>query len=126
MLSGGPARRRPSTLLLILGVAALVGAAEAAAPRVITQRDSGKEFTLHRGSEAKLRLSGRWTWTTPKVTGRGIVRLVQVNYFVDPGYTEWEIHARRVGVATITSRGVPTCEPCALAPKSFRVTIRGS
>jgi hypothetical protein len=130
MIGGGPASRRPSpavrTALLVLGFVALAGLAQAAGPRVITQRDSGKEFTLHRGSEAKLRLSGRWTWTTPKVTGSGVVRLVHVDYFVDPGYSEWEIRVRRAGVATITARGVPTCEPCALTPKSFRVTIRGT
>jgi hypothetical protein len=104
----------------------LAGLADAAGPRVITQRDSGKEFAVQHGGEAKLRLSHRWRWTAPKVTGRGIVRLVQVDYFVDPGFDEWDVHVLRKGLATITSRGVPACEPCTLEPRTFRVTIHGT
>jgi predicted secreted protein len=87
-------------------VAALASAAAGAAdgPLVITQRDSGKQVVVRHGEEARLRLSGEWVWTTPRVT-RGVIRLTAVEYFVDPGYREWEIHVVRPGKATITTVG---------------------
>jgi len=51
------------------------------------------------------------------------VELTPVEYFVDPGFREWTIDARQSGRATIRSTGKPNCSTCALATRSFRVTI---
>jgi len=73
-------------------------------PRVITERDSGKTFRVSRGHDLTLRLSNRYQWTGPRVNGSA-VRLVPVNYFVDPGFEEWTIHARARGTARVVSIG---------------------
>jgi predicted secreted protein len=73
-------------------------------PRVITDRDSGKTFHVSRGHERTVRLSSRYVWTEPRVIGSA-VRLIQVNYFVDPGFQEWTIRARARGTARISAVG---------------------
>ena len=93
---------------------ALAGAAAGAKPVAISERDSGKRFTIHRGAEGTLRLSHDWRWTDPRVVGRA-VRLTAVEYFVDPGFDEWTIEAVRRGRAVITARGTPA--------RRFTVTI---
>jgi predicted secreted protein len=90
------------TALVAALTSATAGGAEG--PRIITQRDSGKQVVLRRGEEARLRLSGDWVWSTPRAT-RGVLRLVAVEYFVDPGFREWEIHVVRPGTATIKTVG---------------------
>jgi len=92
--------------LLTTGVVSLLltSSASATTPRVITERDSGKTFRIAPGRERTLRLSGRYVWTEPRVTSAA-VRLVQVNYFVDPGFQEWTIRARARGTARISAVG---------------------
>ncbi len=104
--------------------AALVPALAPAAPaeRLITQAQSGKTFRLAKGAHATLRLSGRWSWTEPKVSSPAI-ELTPVLFFRDPGYSEWTLTARARGTATIRSLGTPGCVPCPLGARSFRVTI---
>ena len=93
----------------------------ASVPR-ITQSQSGKTFRLAKGGRATLRLSSRWVWTQPLVSSRAI-ELTPVEYFVDPGYLEWEVTARARATATIRSLGKPACTGCGLSRRSFRVTI---
>jgi hypothetical protein len=94
--------------------------------RVITQRDTGKTFTVRAGGELTLRLSTRWRWTEPRVKGAA-VRLVRVDYFVDPGFLEWEVDARARGSARISAVGhlqdAPSCEPAPCSPRRFRVRV---
>ena len=109
----------------VVAVALAAAPAVAAAPSgraPITQASSGKTFHLARGQAAKLRLSERWRWSEPTVSGRA-VGLTPVEYLVDPGFKEWTIRARRRGVATIRSYGRPDCSNCTLAARRFRVTI---
>ena len=96
-----------------------------AAPQTITEADSGKSFMLSAGSETRLRLSGEYLWSEPKVRGAA-VQITQVNYFQDPGFSEWAIHAVQPGTATIAASGTPGCagqEGCSDAPLPFQVTI---
>ena len=124
--SAGSARL---ALVAALAAAALVaslavaGGAEASHRPVITQAASGKTFRLARG--LTLRLSSRWSWTTPKLSSRAI-KLTPVMYVLDPGFSEWEITVGTGGKATIRSAGRPACTGCAVTPRSFVVTILAS
>jgi hypothetical protein len=94
----------------------------AVSPPTITQRSTGKTFRIAKDGSAKLRLSNRWRWSTPRASTRA-VDLVPVEYFVDPGFREWLIKARARGSATIRSLGWPNCTGCDLATRHFKVTI---
>lgn len=72
---------------------------------VLTEKDSGKTVALH-GEPVSIRLSNGWVWQEPRVQG-GAVRLDQVNYLVDPGYTEWVVNPVRAGAATVHVQGLP-------------------
>jgi predicted secreted protein len=87
-----------------------------AAPETITEADNGEAFMLRLGSATSLRLSGN-NWNEPTVRGDA-VELVRVDYFQDPGYSEWLLRAVRPGTATITARGTQ-----AAAPLRFRIEI---
>jgi len=99
-----------SRTLLAAGLISVVvaGGASAAtpppAPSVLTQAQSGKTFRVAKGRELTLRLSGRWAWDEPRPSGAG-VDLTPVEYFVDPGYSEWKIATLRRGTFTIRSTG---------------------
>jgi len=93
------------------------------APSVITQSQSGKTYRVARGTSLALRLSGQWQWTEPRPTPQR-VELTPVEYFVDPGYSEWKLDAHTRGTVTITSTGTPGCDQCALAARRFVVTLR--
>jgi predicted secreted protein len=96
----------------------------ASAPQVITEADSGGSFTLPRGSKTSLRLSGEYGWTEPTVEGAA-VQLARVDYFQDPGFSEWAVVAVQPGKATIATRGTPACaaQGCPDAPLRFRVEL---
>ncbi|GAA2597894.1 hypothetical protein SMC26_04945 [Actinomadura fulvescens] len=72
---------------------------------MLTERDSGREATV-RGAGLSIRLGHGWVWQEPRVLG-GSVRLNQVNYIVDPGYTEWIVAPVRAGTATVHIQGLP-------------------
>ena len=96
-----------------------------AAPQTITELASGESFTLASGSETRLRLSGKYEWTEPTVRGDA-VELAPVDYFQDPGFSEWTVLAVRAGTATIAARGTPACagqERCPDAPLRFQIEI---
>ena len=117
------------TLALVAVCALMVPAASVANGRVITQRDTGKTFTVRAGGELTLRLSTRWRWTTPRVRG-GAVRLVRVDYFTDPGFLEWQVDARARGSARISAVGhrqdPAGCDQTPCPPRLFwiRVVVR--
>jgi hypothetical protein len=85
------------------------------APAIVTQAQSGRTYRLVTGREVSLRLSGRWGWTEPRVSGPGL-ELTPVLYLRDPGYSEWRVRARGRGTFTIRSVGTPA--------RRFVVTIR--
>jgi hypothetical protein len=101
-------------IALAIGVAP--GSSQVRGP--ITQADSGKAFSIPRGGEMVLRLSNRWVWSEPR-SRSSAVDLLRVDYFVDPGFREWTIAARRRGRATITAMG----HRGGLPGRRFRVTI---
>jgi predicted secreted protein len=84
------------------------GAGEPArtAPKTITEADNGKSFALAPGAEARLRLPGAYDWSEPTVGGEA-VRLTRVDYFQDPGFSEWIVEAVQPGTSTIAARGTP-------------------
>jgi hypothetical protein len=95
------------------------------APQTITEVDSGESFTLAPGSETRLRLSGEYVWSEPTVRGDA-VELARVDYFQDPGFSEWTVLAVRPGTATIAARGTPACtgqKRCPDAPLRFQMEI---
>jgi hypothetical protein len=107
------------------GGAAETDPARRAAPQTITEVDSGESFTLTPGSETRLRLSGQYVWSEPTVRGDA-VELARVDYFQDPGFSEWTVLAVQPGTATIAARGTPACagqEPCGGAPLRFQLEI---
>jgi hypothetical protein len=96
-----------------------------AAPPTITEVDSRKSFTLSRGSETSLRLSGQYAWSEPTVRGDA-VELARVDYFQDPGFSEWAVLAVQPGTATIAARGTPACAGrgrCPAEPLRFQIEI---
>ena len=96
-----------------------------AAPRTITEVNSGKSFTLARGSGTRLQLSGKYSWSEPTVRGDA-VELARVDYFQDPGFAEWMVLAVQPGTATIAANGSPACageERCPDAPLRFQIEI---
>ena len=112
--------RRSATVVLL---SLLVAAPTAAARRLlITQAQSGMTFHVAKGGSATLRLSGRWGWTYPRVSSSA-VELVPVEYFRDPGFSEWAVSAKAAGRATIRSFGTPHCAGCGLDTRTLRVTI---
>ena len=114
---------RTAPLVGAVALAAIfaVGAASSSRPPM-TQASSGKTYRIAKGGTATLRLSNRWRWSDPQASTRA-VDLTPVEYLVNPGFQEWTIEARKAGRATIRSIGKPNCSTCALATRSFRVTI---
>lgn len=106
------------------------GAGETARPPraarpTITEVDSGQSFTLGLGSETRLRLSGKYAWREPTVRGDA-VELVRVDYFQDPGFSEWTVLAVRPGTARLAARGTPACAGqtrCPDEPLRFQVEM---
>ena len=49
---------------------------------------------------------------------------IPIEYFRDPGYSEWRVVAVARGTFTIRSRGTPGCSGCGLAPRNVGVTFR--
>lgn len=95
----------------------------ASAPAVVTEADAGRTFQLRTGDQVHLRLSNRYLWTEPAVSGR--ISLTPVEYFRDPGYREWTIAVAGPGRATITSTGSPNC-PSGGGSLAFSVTFVAS
>jgi len=114
---------RTAPLIAALGLAAVlaVGASSATRPP-LTQASSGKTIHIAKGESITLRLTNSWHWSDPTVSSKAVV-LTPVEYFVDPGFSEWTIDAHKRGSATITSFGRAGCVRCALATRKFRVTI---
>jgi predicted secreted protein len=115
--------RRISILLpaLALGCGIAAGASSADRPP-ITQAASGETVRVAKGKHAVLRLSNHWRWSEPRVSSDEI-ELTPVSYFVDPGFSEWTIEARKRGRATIHALGRPNCSACALTARHFVLTV---
>lgn len=96
------------------------------APKVLTLRNSGARFTLHKGAQVQLHLTERYRWLEPRVHGRA-VRLVPIEFFRDPGYLAWTVTARARGKAIVTAAGygfgTRGCDPGMCAARLFRVTF---
>jgi hypothetical protein len=96
-----------------------------AAPQTITEVDNGASFTLSAGSGTSLRLSGQYLWSEPTLRGDA-VELARVDYFQDPGFSEWAVLAVRPGRATVAARGNSQCadqEPCPDGSLRFEIEI---
>jgi predicted secreted protein len=119
---------RRAILVITVFVVLFASAASGVTLTVITERDSGKTFGVRNGGKLTLRLSERYRWTGPRVNGTAI-RLVPVNYVRDPGFHEWTIRAKALGLARITAVGYSAeggggCDPGPCAPRLFRVAVR--
>jgi hypothetical protein len=98
------------------GDAGLTSPPPRVAPKTITEADSGESFTLATDGRTSLRLSGEYEWTEPSVVGAGL-QLTRVDYFQDPGFSEWSVVAVEPGRATISARGTSGSDK----PLRFRV-----
>lgn len=97
-----------------------------AAPRTITEADSGASFALAPGAETRLRLPGDYEWSEPAVRGEAVA-LARVDYLQDPGYSEWTVTAVRPGMATIATRGTPAAgRPGAPLRFEVEITVAGT
>ncbi len=76
--------------------------AELRAGDVLTNPDSGAVVRLAPGEEAVLRLSPPLQDSTPSIADPGVVELVPVQHFADPGYAEYELLALSPGETTVT------------------------
>jgi hypothetical protein len=88
------------------------------APAIITQAQSGRTYRLANGREVSPRLSGWWAWTEPRPSAPGL-RLTAVEYFRDPGFSEWRVAATGRGTFSVRSVGMRGG-----AARRFVVTIR--
>ncbi len=87
--------------------------------------DTGATFELAPGAHTSLRLSSDYRWSKPVVEGRA-VKLSRVDYFQDPGFSEWIVWGVRLGTSTISSLGTPACagqDGCPDEPSRFQVEI---
>jgi len=117
-----------AALLIALAVAQPAAAADVetpypGCPRMITNADNGKTITLTRGECATLSLDTKEVWETPKSSSRA-VRVFDIPTFVPD--QKWALAAVVRGSATITSTGVPDCDPgvpCPLYIRTFTVHI---
>lgn len=99
----------------------------ATAPKIVTMRNSGATFTMHKGAHLQLRLTERYRWSGPSVKGSA-VRLVPIEFIRDPGYRAWALTARARGKAVVTAVGYGankpgSCDPGPCSPHLFRVTF---
>jgi hypothetical protein len=79
------------------------------------------------GDSVSVRLGGPWLWRDPVVDG-GAIEVAQVNFFVDPGYSEWTVRGMQAGRATLQINGEANCPTegdtvCILGAKVFMVTF---
>lgn len=95
--------------------------------RVLTLADNGKTVPLAVGQSLSVRLGGPWLWTEPVVDG-GAIDVAQVNFLVDPGYSEWTVRGLQAGRATLQINGEANCPTegdtvCILGAKFFAITF---
>ncbi len=115
-----------AAMLMTLAAAQPVAAADVelpypGCPRMITNADDGRTLTLAGGECATLSLDPKEIWDTPWASGRA-VRVFDFPTFAPD--QRWALAAGRRGSATITSTGVPNCdpgEPCPLYIRTFTV-----
>ena len=80
------------------------------APQLVTARHHGGTFRLAPGRELELRLGPR-----ARVAARGrSVRLTQIDFVADPGYTAWALTAVTAGPTVLAGRS---------GGQRFRVTL---
>jgi hypothetical protein len=94
---------------------------------VLTLADNGKTVPLAVGQSLSVRLGGPWLWTEPVVDG-GAIDVAQVNFLVDPGYSEWTVRGLQAGRATLQINGEANCPTegdtvCILGAKFFALTF---
>jgi hypothetical protein len=94
--------------------------------RVLTLADNGKTVPLAVSQSLSVRLGGPWLWTEPVVDGA--IDVAQVNFLVDPGYSEWTVRGLQAGRATLQINGEANCPTegdtvCILGAKFFALTF---
>jgi hypothetical protein len=95
--------------------------------RVLTLADNGKTVALAVGQSLSVRLGGPWLWGEPVLDG-GAIDVAQVNFLVDPGYSEWTVQGLQAGRATLQINGEANCPTegdtvCILGAKFFALTF---
>jgi hypothetical protein len=95
--------------------------------RVLTLADNGKTVPIAVGQSLSVRLGGPWLWREPVVDG-GAIDVAQVNFLVDPGYSEWTVRGLQAGRATLQINGEANCPTqgdtvCILGPRFFALTF---
>jgi predicted secreted protein len=91
---------------------------------VVTEADNGHTVQLLAGGAALLRLSSRYTWSEPRVTGSAV--RIAGGARGGPDYEEWTISAVSAGQAKVGAAGRPRCTPGQLCPDlivAFSVTV---
>lgn len=83
---------------------------------IITEADSGGRFLVSLDARVLLRLGNEYVWEEPRAEGRS-VELIRVDYFQDPGFSEWEVRPTQPGTTVITATGMRTCPPGAPCPE---------
>jgi hypothetical protein len=81
------------------------GGGDAAGVPVLTERDGNRTVSLRVGGEALIRLHPPVVWAPPLVSEPGIVELSPVEYFADPGFTEYAVRAVAPGTVVVSTSG---------------------
>jgi len=94
---------------------------------VLTLADNGKTVVLAIGETVSVRLGGPWLWHDPAVDG-GALDVAQVDFLVDPGYSEWAVRGAHAGRATLQILGKANCPAegdtvCIIGDKVFALTF---
>src|SRR5712691_8384073 len=98
------------------------GISTSAAKPVVTEVDDGRCFNLAVGGTAELRLSAKYRWSAPQLSGDA-VELIPISFLRDPGYSAWEIRAMRSGTSTISASGACVAAACDKPTLALSVTI---
>jgi hypothetical protein len=88
---------------------------------LLTIKDSERIVQLGVGGSVSVRLDGPWAWRGPLVDGNAVT-VTEVNFFADPGYSEWTVVGARPGHAIVKIIGEASCPTdrdvvCVLGPK---------
>ena len=89
----------------------------------VTEADSGRSYTLHRGDQLDVELSGpsSYTWTKPTSSDQGALQPVPTS---SGSTASASFVAVRPGEATVTATDDPNCYPECLAPsRLFEVSV---
>jgi hypothetical protein len=115
--------RSTSVTVTYLNLGAAARAAGSSRTVIVTQADSGRSLTLHKGDRLGVKLSGpaAFTWTEPVSSDPAVLRRRTGSSGADASAT---FLAVSLGKVTVTATDNPNCYPrCLIASRAFEVGV---